>query len=157
MSSLSRVCKFSVFRRISSVPQCLSNVRAISTSNKKNDTTTTVEPTAVQAEENKTVGLAPPKKKFFYDYGFSGKTEEEEHNRMHAMFFAYITVGFVFSGFYIYYKPSSNMHDWALREAYLELRRREQLGLPLIDPNYVDPSTVYLPSDEELGDTEIII
>ncbi|KAG8328521.1 uncharacterized protein LOC124372840 [Homalodisca vitripennis] len=155
MSSLSRVCKFNVLRRISSVPQCLSNVRAISTSNKKNDTTTAVEPTAVQAEDKKTA--VATKKKFFYDYGFSGKTEEEEHNRMHAMFFTYITIGFVLSGFYLYYKPSTSMRDWALREAYLELRRREQLGLPLIDPNYVDPSTVYLPSDEELGDTEIII
>uniref|UniRef100_A0A1B6LK36 NADH dehydrogenase [ubiquinone] 1 beta subcomplex subunit 11, mitochondrial n=1 Tax=Graphocephala atropunctata TaxID=36148 RepID=A0A1B6LK36_9HEMI len=155
MSSLSRIFKFSALRRISSVPQCVSTVRTISTSNKKNDTTTAVEPTAVQAEDKKTVG--PPKKKYFYEYGFSGKTEEEEHNNMHAMFFTYITMGAVFLGFFIYYKPNHNMHDWALREGYLELRRREQLGLPLIDPNYVDPSTVFLPSDEDLGDTEIII
>lgn len=47
--------------------------------------------------------------------------------------------------------------DWAHREAFLELERRERLGLPLVDPEYaqIDPSD--LPSDEEIGDVEIII
>jgi len=49
------------------------------------------------------------------------------------------------------------LKQWSQREAYLELRRREAEGLPLIDPNYVDPSTMDLPSEEELGDTPIII
>lgn len=47
--------------------------------------------------------------------------------------------------------------DWIAREARLELHRREKLGLPLIDKNYIDPSKIELPSDEELGDTVIII
>ncbi|WP_278924702.1 hypothetical protein, partial [Pseudophaeobacter profundi] len=85
------------------------------------------------------------------------KTEDDEYNRMHATFFFYITMTCVGTGFYVYYAPDTNLKDWAQREGFLELRRREQLGLPLVDPNYVDPSTVYLPSDEELGDTEIII
>jgi NADH dehydrogenase (ubiquinone) 1 beta subcomplex subunit 11 len=46
---------------------------------------------------------------------------------------------------------------WAQREAYLELARREGTGLPLIDANLIEPSRVELPSDEELGDFEIII
>jgi hypothetical protein len=49
--------------------------------------------------------------------------------------------------------------DWHRREAFLELARREQLGLPLVDRNLVDPDKVMkqLLSDEELGDTDIII
>jgi len=46
---------------------------------------------------------------------------------------------------------------WAQREAYLELARREEGGLPLIDANLIESSRVALPSDEELGDFEIII
>jgi NADH dehydrogenase (ubiquinone) 1 beta subcomplex subunit 11 len=49
------------------------------------------------------------------------------------------------------------MNDWSQREAFLELRRREAAGLPLIDCNLVEPSKISLPSDEELGTTEIII
>ena len=54
---------------------------------------------------------------------------------------------------------SSRMVSWTQREAYLELARREANGLPLIDPNLVPPEKMkkYLPTDEELGDTEIII
>ena len=46
---------------------------------------------------------------------------------------------------------------WEKREALLEIARREKLGLPLIDPNFVDPSKIHLPTDEELGDFDIII
>ena len=40
--------------------------------------------------------------------------------------------------------------DWSQREAYLEIARREALGLPLIDPDYIPPEKMLLPSDEEL-------
>lgn len=50
-----------------------------------------------------------------------------------------------------------SLKDWAHREAYLQLREREAKGLPLVDPNYVDPSKIELPSDEELKDKAIII
>ena len=39
----------------------------------------------------------------------------------------------------------------------MELRRREAAGLPLIDKNLVDPEKFDLPTDEELGSTEIVI
>jgi len=48
------------------------------------------------------------------------------------------------------YKPDPKNRDWALREAYLEIARREALGLPLIDPDYIPPEKMLLPSDEEL-------
>ena len=37
-----------------------------------------------------------------------------------------------------------------MRESFLELDRREKNGLPLISRDYVDPSLIELPSDEEL-------
>jgi len=46
---------------------------------------------------------------------------------------------------------------WQKREALLEIERRERLGLPYIDANYIDPNKIYLPSDEELGDFDIIV
>ncbi|XP_053212081.1 uncharacterized protein LOC128395640 [Panonychus citri] len=41
---------------------------------------------------------------------------------------------------------------WAMREAYLELERREKLGLPLIDPDYIprEKMLTQLPSEDEL-------
>ena len=49
------------------------------------------------------------------------------------------------------------MGDWAQREAFLELRRREALGLPPIDANLVEEDKIELPSDEELDTRNIII
>lgn len=45
---------------------------------------------------------------------------------------------------------SHSGYDWAQREAFIEVNRREQLGLPFIDPNLVDPEKITLPSEEEL-------
>jgi NADH dehydrogenase (ubiquinone) 1 beta subcomplex subunit 11 len=47
--------------------------------------------------------------------------------------------------------------DWMRREAYLLLREREANGLLPVDRNLIDPAKVQLPSEEELGDTEIIV
>jgi len=58
-----------------------------------------------------------------------------------------------------FYIRACRLAHWRQREAYLELARREKLGLPLIDPNLVDPVKMkaFLPSDEELGNKKIII
>jgi NADH dehydrogenase (ubiquinone) 1 beta subcomplex subunit 11 len=37
------------------------------------------------------------------------------------------------------------------------LREREEKGILPISPDLIDPSKFELPSDEELGDTELII
>lgn len=55
------------------------------------------------------------------------------------------------------YAPDPLLRDWAQREAFLTLRRREAAGLEPISRDYVDPASITLPSDEELGDTNIII
>lgn len=76
---------------------------------------------------------------------------------MHATGFFSITLCIVGGIFMFAYMPDYNYKNWAEREAFLELRRREDQGLPLIDPNYIQPSLIQLPSEEELGDTEIVI
>lgn len=63
----------------------------------------------------------------------------------------------LFAGYAWAYAPDVTLHDWAGREAFLELRRREAAGAPLIDPDFLPADRVVLPTDEELGDTEIII
>lgn len=156
MSSFGRIFAGSLVRRIKcTLYNNNSSIRAISTSNKKDDTTAVIG--TGTTSETGTEPTHPRKLKYFQDYGFEGESEAEETILMHSYFFLYITLVITLPSFYFLYRPQTNLHDWARREAYLELRRREHLGLPLIDPNYVDPSTVYLPSDEELGDTEIII
>ena len=49
--------------------------------------------------------------------------------------------------------------DWAQREAFLEMARREKAGLVYIDPDFLPKEKVLaqIPSEEELGDTEIIV
>lgn len=96
-------------------------------------------------------------KKKWVSYGFSEKDEEEDRHTLHATMFVLITIVFVLGFTVMAYLPDVRGRDWAQREAYLQLRYREEHGLPLIDPNLIDPSKIILPSDEELGDTEIII
>lgn len=68
--------------------------------------------------------------------------------------FSRLYVSFIHSIDFLFddvYFSLNSLEDWSLREAFLELDRREALGLPLIDPNLVDPSKIQLPTDEELG------
>jgi NADH dehydrogenase (ubiquinone) 1 beta subcomplex subunit 11 len=128
-------------------------IRVISTSKKNRETVGLAEPTdRSEAAE----GIAESKKNWV-SYGFDFKKEEDDRNAMHSSFFFSITLCIVFGGFLFTYYPDVMLRDWAQREAYLELRRREAQGLPPIDRNLIDPSKIVLPSDEELRDTEIII
>ncbi|RZF34388.1 hypothetical protein LSTR_LSTR008927 [Laodelphax striatellus] len=94
-------------------------------------------------------------KKIWVSYGFDTDTDKDDKLHTHLSFFFGISLALMGSIFFIAYAPSDS--DWIHREAYLELRRREQEGLPLVDKNYLDVSKIELPSDEELGDTDIII
>lgn len=96
-------------------------------------------------------------KKKWVSYGFSEENEEEDRHTLHVTMFVLVTIVFVLGFTVMAYLPDVRGRDWAQREAYLQLRYREEHGLPLIDPNLIDPSKIILPSDEELGDTEIII
>lgn len=122
------------------------NRRLVSTSNKKCDT-------AVVAE----VTNRPPKEKNWVSYGFSFKSKEEDRFALHTTMFAGISICLVVGTFYFAYLPDYQLKDWSSREAFLELKRREENGLPLVDPNFIDPAKIVLPTDEELGDMDIVI
>lgn len=134
-------------------PRIPREVRLISTSKKNSDTATVTPTTAAEAPHD----FSKPDPKNWLSYGFSYTDKEEDSNHHHASFFMTVSVVFILGGCIWAYAPDVNMRNWASREAYLEIRRREAAGLPLVDKNYVDPALMILPTDEELGDTEIII
>jgi NADH dehydrogenase (ubiquinone) 1 beta subcomplex subunit 11 len=145
--------------RLTSLRNVVNNTKGavcfISTSPKKSDTATisTTEKSTEAASETKS------KRKDWVYYGFDIKDKEHDRNTTHATFFFSTTLCIVFGGMVWYYQPDFTRRDWAQREAYLVLRRREAAGEELVVANYVDAATIeqQLPSDEELGDTEIII
>lgn len=99
----------------------------------------------------------PSSQKNWISYGFDYVDKSEDRFRTHAAMFTVITMIFGGVAFIFYYYPDIKMDAWASREAYLQMYRRKKLGLPLIDKNYVEPSRVPLPTEEEIGDQEIII
>ncbi|KAJ8913619.1 hypothetical protein NQ315_013441 [Exocentrus adspersus] len=125
--------------------------RFVSTS-KKNNETATADVCKAAATTTK-----PAAQRDWISYGFDEENKEDDRSAMHSLMFASVTLCIAVIGFFLAYMPDYNNRDWAQREAFLELRRREQNGLPLVDPNFIDPAKINLPSDEELGDMEIII
>lgn len=99
----------------------------------------------------------PTKLKNWATHGWSHVDREMDTFHHNLSMFALITVSLVFVSFLLYYYPDYLLRDWVHREAFLDLDRREKKGLPAIDPYFVPPETVILPSEEELGATEIII
>lgn len=97
------------------------------------------------------------KSKDWVSYGWDRQDKAHDRSSMKASFFISITFCMIIGGFVWSYLPDRQMIDWAQREGYLVLRQREQAGLPPISPDFVDASTVILPSDESLGSTNIII
>lgn len=129
----------------------IAQTRAINTSPKNRDVAAA--PTTLnQAKDDTTT-----KNKNWVSWGFDHHDEANDRNTTKASFFFSVTLCIVWGTFFWAYSPDSRYRDWAQREGYLELRRREKAGLDLISPNYIDPSTMVLPSDEELGNQEIII
>ncbi|XP_056638604.1 NADH dehydrogenase [ubiquinone] 1 beta subcomplex subunit 11, mitochondrial [Diorhabda carinulata] len=124
--------------------------RLVSTSKKNNVTAEVIESTKTKS---KTVASDQN----WISYGYDCTSKEADRNAMHSIFFVSVTLCLVVGGFFWSYIPDYTLRDWSQREAYLELRRREEQGLPLIDPNFIDVNKITLPSDEELEGVEIII
>lgn len=110
---------------------------------------------SVQKVEKTDKQYAPEKP--WVSYGFYFDNKRDDRQAMHVAFFVTVSICLVFGVLGLGYIPDPLLRDWAQREAYLQLRYREENGLPLIDPNLVDPAKIKLPTDEELGYTEIII
>ncbi len=151
MSLLLRLNRISKLRNVAAISQ--SNSRLVSTTPKKSDTATVV-PKDKVAEEP--IDFTDHEKNWV-TWGWDLNNKQDDRDGMNSSFFFSVTIGLVCSGFYLAYTPDNFRKDWAQREAFLLLREREAAGLPAIDPNYVDPAQMILPSDEELGDEEIII
>uniref|UniRef100_U5EES5 NADH dehydrogenase [ubiquinone] 1 beta subcomplex subunit 11, mitochondrial n=1 Tax=Corethrella appendiculata TaxID=1370023 RepID=U5EES5_9DIPT len=135
------------------------NVRLISTSGKKSDTATIdVKKSSTETTTSNTPTFtAADLKKNWVSYGWDFKDKKTDRDAMKASFFFSVTLCMVIGGFFWAYLPDPNLRDWSQREAYLVLRRREAAGEEPVNPNYIDPAKLILPSDEELGDREIII
>lgn len=95
--------------------------------------------------------------KHWVSYGWSHVDIEKDRTFIHFLFFTYCTLFFWVFTFFFYYCPHSNLSDWAMREAFIRVAEREAKGLPYIEKDLVPLERIVLPSDEELGDTEIIV
>lgn len=144
---MSGIIRFAGLSLLKARPQPLLAVRAISTSPKNRETVAIPKEGAAKPVEDKN----------WVSYGFSSKDQTEDRNSMKSSFFFSITLCIVWGTLMWAYLPDIHLRDWSQREAYLELRRREAAGLDLISRDYIEPSQMALPSEEELGDMEIII
>jgi NADH dehydrogenase (ubiquinone) 1 beta subcomplex subunit 11 len=151
MSLLTRINHLSAIRNAILVTQ--RNARLISTSPKKSDTATISTTEKITNVET----AAKVENKNWVSWGWDLKDEATDRSYMRSTFFFTVTLCLVFGSFFMAYTPDNFLRDWSQREAFLELRRREAAGLPLISADYIDPAKINLPSEEELGDTEIII
>jgi len=93
----------------------------------------------------------------YVSYGYCAEDRDEDWFHHNFVSFVVFSLGLSVVGFMFRYMPDTKHSDWAAREAFLQMEIRERQGKPLIDCNYVDPSSIELPSDEDLGDTEIVI
>ncbi|KAK9880047.1 hypothetical protein WA026_008558 [Henosepilachna vigintioctopunctata] len=146
--------RISVGRLAGIINKRLVVTRSVSTSSKKHDTAVV---TDVCEKQQSVVQEQSKVNKNWISYGFHTKDKTEDRFWTHITFFTTITLCMTMGFLFFAYMPDHTFREWAQREAFLEIARREKNGLPLLDPNLIDLSKVQLPSDEELGDTEIII
>lgn len=134
------------------------SIRLVSTSPKKNETSVAQPLTSQVSEEVTDFSIEAVKKsKNWVSYGFDRCDKERDRQGTRGTYFLGVSVAICGTIFFLSYLPDRQLVEWSQREAYIVLRNREAAGLEPIAPDYVDPSTVVLPSDEELGDAEIII
>ncbi|KAL5013648.1 hypothetical protein ScPMuIL_007918 [Solemya velum] len=135
----------------------------ISTSKKNKDgITTQVDPMHPKTEIQKKLEehfaeSDPSSEKNWISFGYDFVDKDFDRFAHNMTMFIFISVCLVGGSFLFAYMPDHRLEDWSIREAYLELERRQKAGLPLVDPNMIPLDAIELPSDEEIGDTEIII
>lgn len=134
-------------------------VRQVSTSPKKSDTATATVNEAIDKQENVIDFSIEAVKKStnWVSYGYDRRDKEWDRQVMRGSFFLTVTMCMVVGGFVWTYLPDPKMRDWAQREAFILLREREAAGVEFISADLIEASLVELPTDEELGDTDIII
>lgn len=134
------------------------SIRLVSTSPKKNETSIAKPLTSQASEEVTDFSIEAVKKsKNWVSYGFDIYDKEEDRQLTRATYFMGVSFAICGTIFIWAYLPDRQMYEWSQREAYLVLRDREAAGLEPIAADYVDPSQVNLPADNELADVEVII
>uniref|UniRef100_A0A8C5MUY3 NADH dehydrogenase [ubiquinone] 1 beta subcomplex subunit 11, mitochondrial n=1 Tax=Leptobrachium leishanense TaxID=445787 RepID=A0A8C5MUY3_9ANUR len=81
-------------------------------------------------------------------HGFSTDPHVDKWN-MRMVFFCGISMSLVLGSVFLHYLPDHGMRQWARREAERQLKRKEALGLALIDHNYYDPDKLVLPPQDD--------
>ncbi|XP_050075784.1 NADH dehydrogenase [ubiquinone] 1 beta subcomplex subunit 11, mitochondrial [Anopheles maculipalpis] len=156
MSSLVRMSNAPLVRNL--VNHSLRSVRLISSSQKNRDAATLdISKKAAAPSSSATASSSVGASRNWVSYGFDRHDEAHDRSVTNASFFFTVTLCLVLGTAYWAYIPDPQLQDWAQREAYLELRRREAAGLEPISKDFIDPAQIVLPSDEELGNTEIVI
>ncbi|CAE1256721.1 NDUFB11 [Acanthosepion pharaonis] len=164
MAALVRQCCRLVrpLNKLGSRYRLIQPVSFISTSKKNKDVITSVDPIpkaeSLQKElEKNFADLDPKDDKNWLTFGYD-LVDRDSDRFVHNMTMLITVTLCVVGGTYVLaYLPDQKLQEWSLREAYLELERREREDLDLISPDLIDPAKVQLPSEEELGDMEIII
>ncbi|NXA14995.1 NDUBB dehydrogenase, partial [Sapayoa aenigma] len=77
-------------------------------------------------------------------HGFSADPDADLLN-MRAVFLCGISIAIVLGSVFLHYIPDYGLTQWARREAEIQVRERERLGLPLLTSNYYDPARLTLP------------
>jgi len=129
----------------------------VSTSEKKKDASIPSMIDATLVGEGKKVEHFKETEDNWMSYGYSLTDREFDRVGHNMHLFMMVSLIICWGGFVIAYLPDHRMRDWAQREGYLALAKREREGLPLVDGNLLDPAKVELPSDEELGDFNVVI
>ncbi|XP_015261653.1 PREDICTED: NADH dehydrogenase [ubiquinone] 1 beta subcomplex subunit 11, mitochondrial [Gekko japonicus] len=68
---------------------------------------------------------------------------------MRLVFFFGFSITIVVGTAFVHYLPERGLVGWSRREAERQIKYREAHGLPLLDPNYYDPSKIVLPPEDE--------
>ncbi|NWS15787.1 NDUBB dehydrogenase, partial [Pachyramphus minor] len=104
-------------------------------------------PRPLGADPHEEEPMAVAQKKNPDYHGFSDEPDIDVLN-MRAVFFAGVSVAIVLGSVFLHYLPDYRLTQWARREAEIQVRERERLGLPLLTSNYYDPARLSLPPPE---------
>ncbi|OWA50779.1 hypothetical protein BV898_15285 [Hypsibius exemplaris] len=135
--------------------------RHISTTEKKKDSAVglSVHQDGVTTKVGGEVNTDYINRKDWLTYGCD--VEDEDYDRWTYVFggVCLISIMTCFMSWFFIYIPNASWpnRDWVMREAYLELHRREKFGLPLIDAELIPVENIVLPSEEDLEDFYIMI
>lgn len=157
MAIASYLCRRNLLNRLLTYKHTTVVVRSIHTSKKKGEDEEAIKLTPEIMRPPIPDFSKPNQNKNWISYGYSYTDRAADIQKAHLIFFCNVTLMLVCTVFYYWYLPDPNMDDWIQREAFIKLRERELAGLPPIDKDYIPADRIVLPSDEELGDTPIII